>query len=94
MKIKNSLGKPIIFEIAQTSDVDISGGDFIAPHRDGGKVKSKSSGTLKVHYVGDDANIKRDLIIQETDVWISDRIDVIYQNGSDITFAGDLIFGW
>lgn len=94
MRIKNSLGKSIIFEVVQTSDVDISGGDFTAPHRDGGKVKSKSAGTLKVHYIGDAADVKRDLVIQETDVWISDRIDIIYQTGSDITTAGDLIFGW
>lgn len=94
MRQKNSLGKPVIFEPVQTEIVDISGGDFSSPHRDGGKVKSKTAGLLKVHYAGDAPGEIRDLVVVETDVWLTDRIDIIYQTGSDITTAGDLIFGW
>lgn len=94
MRQKNSLGHPVIFEPVQTATVDLSGGDFIAPHRYGGKVKSKTTGLLKVHYVGDDAGVIRDLQVVETDVWLSDRIDIIHQTGTEILTAGDLIFGW
>jgi hypothetical protein len=94
MRQKNSLGHPVIFEPVQTADVDISATDFASPHRYGGKVKCKSTGTLKVHYVGDANDVKRDLVVQETEVWLSDRIDIVYKTGTDITTAGDLIFGW
>jgi hypothetical protein len=93
---KNSAGFENILEISLTSDISYTAGVFKpVKYNAGFKIKSAVTGTIKVHYQGDPADRFIDLVISSNDVnvWLSDRINQIIEDGTDIA-AASLIAGW
>jgi len=98
--LKNSADYPYILEIARTTDVSYTDGafklkpaGFLLPG--GFKIKCKTTGVLKVQYLGDADDRIVDLTITENDIhlWLSDRLVKIVESGTTIP-AENILIGW